>query len=161
LKPRISGLNDSKKLSAKRREALSLEIKETALGIGIAHIPAPDIDNLGISIALRKAMLGALESTGIDPDAVLIDGSPMHIHPKEQCIIKGDGKIACIAAASIVAKVTRDALMVEISSDYPDYQWQSNKGYGSVVHIEAIKTHGLSEYHRQSFCRNYTQESLF
>jgi ribonuclease HII len=161
LEPRILGLDDSKKLSAAQREALAEQIRGSARAIGIAHIDAYEIDRVGMSRSLRTGMLAALEATGLIPDLVLIDGVALHIHPRERCIIKGDGKVACIAAASIIAKVTRDALMVECDARYPGYGLAGNKGYASAEHIEAIKRQGLSPLHRNSFCQGFLQESLF
>lgn len=151
----IWGINDSKQLSAQTREELARQIKERSLAWGIAHIPPQEIDELGMAASLRKAMLQAIESTGVAPDSVLIDGVPLHIHPKETCIVKGDAKVACIAAASIVAKVTRDALMCEADATYPGYGFAQNKGYGSADHIAAIERLGLSPIHRRSFCHNF------
>ncbi len=105
--------------------------------------------------ALREAVLGAIADTGVEPDAVLIDGNPLHIHPKEKTLVKGDARVACIAAASIVAKVTRDEMMVEYDDLYPDYHLAQSKGYASPEHIEAIRKHGLTPIHRVSFCQNF------
>ena len=107
--------------------------------------------------ALREAMLGAIEDAGVEPECVLIDGNPLHIHPKEKTLVKGDARIACIAAASIVAKVTRDDLMVELDSQYPGYHLAESKGYASPEHIEAIRAKGLSPVHRASFCQNFLE----
>lgn len=162
--PRISGLNDSKKLSAKRREVLSEEIHKIANAYSIIDIEPAEIDRLGIAEAVKVGMRRAIDSmakTIGEPDIVLIDGNPLHLHPRERAIVKGDGKVATIAAASIIAKVHRDALMVERGEEYPLYEWQSNKGYGSAAHIAAIREHGLTPLHRRSFCRGILQESLF
>lgn len=155
--PIIWGLNDSKQLTPARREALSSQIEQTATAIGIAHIPPADIDRFGMATALRMAMSQAVERTNVEPDCVLIDGNPVNIHPKEQCVVKGDARIACIAAASIVAKVTRDALMVGYDDVYPGYHLRECKGYASREHIQAIKRMGLSEIHRVSFCGNFLE----
>jgi ribonuclease HII len=164
LAPRISGLNDSKKLSALRREELSEQILKTARAYSIIDFEASVIDSLGIGEAVRIGMKRAVEALVAqigEPDIVLIDGKPLHVHPREQAIVKGDGKVASIAAASILAKVHRDALMVEYAKDYPLYDWHSNKGYGSATHIAALQQHGLTPLHRRSFCRGILQESLF
>ena len=155
--PHILGLNDSKKLSASRREAVAAEVAEVATAIGIAHVQPESIDALGMGIALRHAMARAIEDTGLDPDAVIIDGNPVHVHPRERCVVKGDATVACIAAASIVAKVTRDAIMVALDAEYPDYHFAENKGYGSAGHIEAIRRLGLTPQHRVSFCGNFLE----
>ncbi len=155
--PIVWGINDSKQLTPSRRESLSQEIEGVATAIGIAHIDPEIIDKRGMAVCLRLAMAEAIERTGVEPDCVLIDGNPVHVHSKEKCVVKGDAKIACIAAASIVAKVTRDALMVEYSSWYPEYHLDSCKGYASAEHVEAIRRYGLSEIHRVSFCGNLVE----
>ena len=151
----IWGINDSKQLSAQTREELASQIKEKALAWGIAHIPPEEIDSLGMAASLRKAMLQAIANTHVDPDSVLIDGVPLHIHPKETCIVKGDARVACIAAASIVAKVTRDRMMEEYDKVIPEYGFASNKGYGSAAHIEALKKYGPSPIHRRTFITHF------
>ncbi|MCI1934500.1 MAG: ribonuclease HII [Atopobiaceae bacterium] len=154
-KPAVWGLNDSKRLSAQQREKLALCIKEVASAVGIAHVQAADIDRYGMSASLRKAMASAVANTGVDPGCVLIDGNPVHAHPKEKTLIKGDAKVADIAAASIVAKVTRDHIMMTYDEAYPDYHFAACKGYGSAAHIAAIKRHGLCPIHRASFCTHF------
>ena len=161
LLPKIYGLDDSKKLSARRREQLAIQIRVVAQAIGLAEITAPEIDRIGMAKAIRNAFASALEATGLRPDLVLIDGNPLQIHPTERSIIKGDAKVATIAAASIIAKVTRDEQMVAAASCYPGYGFERNKGYASAKHIEAIRSRGLSPLHRHSFCSNFLQQSLF
>lgn len=161
LEPPILGLDDSKKLSPAKREELALTIEELALAIGISYIEAPIIDRIGMAASLRAAMSQAIESCKLLPDLVLIDGKPMNIHPKERCIVKGDSSVACIAAASIVAKVRRDALMVAAEAEFPGYGFAANKGYASADHIAAIREQGLSPLHRASFCKNFLQQKLF
>lgn len=165
--PQIVGLDDSKKLSPKRREELATQIDELALGVGIAHVEPEEIDACGMAASLRVAMVRALTACksdlavrGNDDDiaAVLIDGNPVHIHEGELCVVKGDGKIACIAAASIAAKVARDKLMCAYAQDYPAYGFEGNKGYGSAAHIAALKEHGASSIHRRSFLGNILAE---
>lgn len=169
--PQVVGIDDSKKLSPKRREALAAQIREVALGVGICHIPPDEIDACGMAASLRVCMGRALAAcerdiaargNGSGADAVLVDGNPIHLHANEKTIVKGDGKAACIAAASIVAKVTRDALMVEYAKSYPAYHFDSNKGYGSAAHIEALHELGPCELHRRSFLGNICgqQQSL-
>ena len=152
--PQIIGLDDSKKLSSKRREELAALIQEQALCVGIAHIEPQAIDACGMAVSLRVAFTRALAQCPLEPDVVLVDGNPLHIHERERNIIKGDGKVACIAAASIVAKVTRDAFMVQMDARYPEYGFASNKGYGTAAHIAAIKEHGPCPLHRMSFLGN-------
>lgn len=153
----VWGINDSKQLSPSRREALAQQIEDVALAIGIAHIPAQRIDEVGMAQALRLAMSEAIANSGTEPDAVLIDGNPIHVHEREKCVVKGDARIACIAAASIVAKVTRDALMVGYDEVYPGYHLRDCKGYASAAHVDAIRELGLSEIHRVSFCGNFVE----
>ena len=165
--PQIVGLDDSKKLSPKRREELATQVDELALGVGIAHVEPEEIDACGMAASLRVAMVRALTACksdlavrGNDDDiaTVLIDGNPVHIHEEELCVVKGDGKIACIAAASIAAKVARDKLMCAYAQDYPAYGFEGNKGYGSAAHIAALKEHGASSIHRRSFLGNILAE---
>ena len=159
--PMIDGLDDSKKLSASCREELAAVIRKTALAIGISHVSPRRIDRLGMARALRIAMLEALAATGLEPNLLLIDGTPLHLHPAERSIVRGDGSVACIAAASIIAKVTRDSIMEKFDGACPQYGFAQHKGYGTPAHIEAICAYGLSPLHRRTFCRNYMQERLF
>lgn len=153
--PKVWGVNDSKKLSPTRREELAARIAQVAIGIGIAHVEPAAIDAVGMAASLRQGMAEAIRDTGLDPDAVLIDGNPVHVHPKEKTLVRGDARVACIAAASIVAKVTRDHIMVAYDDIYPGYHLAECKGYGSAEHIRAIRELGLSPIHRASFCGNF------
>ena len=153
----VYGINDSKKLTPARRELLSVKIAEVATAIGFCHIAPADIDDMGMSRAIRAAVAGAVSDTGLEPDCVLMDGNPLGAVPHERDVVKGDAKIACIAAASIMAKVTRDEMMVEYDAEYPEYHLAESKGYASPEHIEAIRKHGLSPLHRVSFCGNFLQ----
>lgn len=160
--PMIWGINDSKQLTPARREVLAAKIADAALAIGTCHIEPAVIDAVGMAQALRAAMSGAIKDAGVEPDCVLIDGNPMHVHPKERTLVKGDARIAAIAAASIVAKVTRDHLMVAYDVEYPEYHLAECKGYASAEHIAAIRAHGLTPIHRFSFCGNFLETpSLF
>lgn len=162
MEPRVWGINDSKKLTPARRELLSVKIAEVATAIGFCHIAPKDIDEMGMARAIRAAVAGAVADTGLEPDCVLMDGNPLGAVPNERDVVKGDAKIACIAAASIMAKVTRDEMMVEYDAEYPDYHLAESKGYASPEHIEAIRKHGLCPLHRVSFCGNFLQtERLF
>ncbi len=169
MEPPIIGLNDSKKLSAARRELLSEKIHEVARAIGIYHVPPTRIDAIGMARAIREAMAGAVrqatKAAGAEPDAVLIDGNPVHVHPREICVVRGDAMIAPIAGASIVAKVCRDAIMVEAEKTWPGYGFASCKGYAAASHIAAIREHGLTPYHRATFCTRFAgeqaQQTLF
>ncbi len=155
--PIIWGIDDSKRLTPERREALSRRIERHATAMGIAHVPPDEIDARGMATCLRIAMSRAIDACGVDPDSVLIDGNPVHVHERERCVVKGDARIACIAAASIVAKVTRDAIMVGYAREYPGYHLASSKGYASAEHIESIRAKGLSPIHRASFCGNFLE----
>ena len=161
--PMVMGLNDSKKLTPEQREAIAQEVKTHALAWAVEYVAPEDIDRDGMTASLKRAFKGALDQVDriLPCDLVLVDGNPIHIDPREKNVIKGDAKCASIAAASIVAKVTRDALMRDMAADYPEYDFGGNKGYGSAQHIDAIKAHGLSPVHRKSFCRSFMQESLF
>ena len=153
--PKIWGIDDSKQLSPARRLELAARIREHALAIGTCHVEAASIDAVGIGVAVRMAMAGAIEDAGVEPDCVLIDGRSVRAHPKEKALVRGDARIAAIAAASIVAKVTRDKMMVDYDLTYAGYHLASCKGYGSAEHIRAIREHGLTPLHRASFCRKF------
>ena len=166
--PRVEGVNDSKQLSAERREEIAAVVREVAIAWDIEYIQPQEIDEHGMTWALRTANLRAiaaieeqLSAKGASLDAVLLDGNAQHLDAREVNIVKGDGKCASIAAASIIAKVDRDALMCRYAERFPHYGFESNKGYASAEHIEAIKQYGLSPVHRASFCRAWTQETLF
>lgn len=160
--PMIWGINDSKQLTPAKREVLAARIADVAVAMGTCHIEPSLIDAIGMAQALRAAMSGAVKDAGVEPDCVLIDGNPMHIHPKEKTLVKGDARIAAIAAASIVAKVTRDHLMISYDEEYPEYHLAECKGYASAEHIAAIRAHGLTPIHRFSFCGNFLETpSLF
>ena len=155
--PKVWGINDSKQLTPARRTALAARIRQVARAVGTCHVAPAEIDELGMSACLRRAMAGAIADAGVDADAVLIDGNPVHVHPREVTIVKGDAKVACISAASIVAKVTRDELMVELAEQYPGYHLAESKGYASPEHVAAIREHGLTPVHRASFCQNFLE----
>ena len=156
----IQGVADSKTLKAEQREkALSL-IRKRALGIGIGIVEAEEIDRLNILRASLKAMELALQDLSLSPDCLLIDGlHTLRLPLNQQAIIKGDGRCLSIAAASIVAKVTRDRLMVDYHERYPQYNFARHKGYGTREHLQAIREHGCCPLHRQSF-RTIYQLSL-
>lgn len=162
--PRIEGLNDSKQLSARQREQIAEQVREVAIAWTVQYIEPAEIDERGMSASLRRAFsraVAVIEEAGVEPEAILLDGNPLHLDAREVNVIKGDAKCASIAAASIVAKVARDDLMVRLDEQYPSYGFASNKGYASAGHIAAIKSHGLSPVHRASFCEAFTQPSLF
>ena len=148
-------LNDSKKLSEKKREELFLEISEKALAIGIGSCTPEEIDALNIKQATRKAMLQAVQNLELQPEIVLVDAETINgLDIRQVPIIKGDAKSVSIAAASIIAKVTRDHLMEEYDKIYPQYGFASNKGYGSAAHMEALRQFGPCPIHRRSFIKN-------
>lgn len=149
--PRIEGLNDSKKLTPERREELAERVRCVALGVSVSHVPASEIDAIGIGNAVRQAMILALEDLAVQPDHILVDGLPVRIAAHETAVVKGDSSVAAIAAASIVAKVARDALMRSLADEYPEYRFDVNKGYGTSEHMRAIGQSGLSAVHRRSF----------
>lgn len=146
------GLNDSKTLSARQREALLPAIMATAC-VGIGHASVEEIDRINILQASHLAMRRALDALGEVPDHALIDGNrlPDALPCPASCVIKGDGRSASIAAASIVAKVTRDRIMVDLAQQFPGYGWETNAGYGTASHISAIKSLGVTPHHRRSF----------
>jgi len=147
----LPGLNDSKKLSASQRDVLMPIIK--ALAVGVGRCSPTEIDQLNILHASLEAMRRAVADLTLSPDILLVDGNRAIRNPPcaQQTVIKGDAKSLSIAAASIVAKVTRDRLMVELDSDFPVYGWARHKGYPTKVHYEALAAHGLSPHHRRSF----------
>jgi ribonuclease HII len=148
----IKGVDDSKKLSAGKREGLFPLISQQAISVGVGIIDHNMIDRINILQATHLAMQKALENLTLRPDYVLIDGNSFkHKTLCFQNIIGGDAKSHTIAAASIIAKVTRDRLMCELDASYPQYGFAQHKGYGTRQHIEAIRTHGLCEIHRKSF----------
>lgn len=149
--PRIQGLDDSKKLPPERREELAREIRAVALGVAIAHVVAAEIDAIGIAGAVKRAMRLALADLAPQPDHVVVDGLPVSVAPSETAVVKGDSTVAAIAAASVVAKVARDALMRSAASEYPEYRFDVNKGYGTDEHVQAITRCGLCAIHRRSF----------
>ncbi|MCI9411601.1 MAG: ribonuclease HII [Eubacterium sp.] len=153
---KILYLNDSKKLSAKRREELFDEIKEKAVSYGIGMSSPERIDQINILQATYEAMAHAVQDLQVVPDLLLNDAVTIPQLPIKQLgIIKGDGKSVSIAAASIMAKVTRDRLMTEFAEMYPEYGFEGHKGYGSSAHIEALKKYGPCPIHRRTFIKNF------
>ena len=152
----ILGVNDSKKLSAKKRELLYDEIMEKAVAVSVGIVSPQRIDEINILQATYEAMREAAAGLGTEPDILLNDAVtiPEVIIPQVP-IVKGDAKSVSIAAASIIAKVTRDRIMVEYESRFPGYGFASNKGYGSAEHIEALRRLGPSPIHRNSFIGNF------
>lgn len=148
----LTGLNDSKQLSLSKRERLYLEIKETALAIGIGIVPPEEIDRLNIYQATIAAMEQGLQQLNPQPDFVLIDAMTVKNSPLPQkSIIKGDAKSVSIAAASVIAKVTRDHLMAEYDKEFPGYGFAKNAGYGTAEHLSGLAAQGVTPIHRKSF----------
>ena len=155
----IEGVNDSKKVSEKKREKLYEEITSTALAWGVGIIEPQEIDDINILNATKKGVTTALKELIEKPDIILVDaltgidtlGIPY------QSIIKGDAKSYSIAAASIIAKVTRDRIMRQWDEIYPQYGFEKHKGYGTSIHIAAIKENGITPIHRRTFVKNFTK----
>ena len=144
-------INDSKKLTEKKRELLYYVIMENALSVGIGMSSPEVIDEINILNATKKAMIEAINNLSIKPEHLLIDAVKLDIDIPQTSIIKGDAKSESIAAASIIAKVTRDRMMVELDEKYPMYDFKHNKGYGTKKHIEALYKYGPISEHRKSF----------
>lgn len=152
----IEGINDSKKLSEKKREKLYDEIMENAIAVGVGLSDVDVIEDVNILNATKLAMKQAIDNLNVKPDYVLIDGNQMiNIDIQGETVVSGDAKSESIAAASIIAKVTRDRLLIEYDKKYPEYGFSKHKGYGTKVHIEAIKEYGLTPIHRESFCKKF------
>ena len=146
-------LNDSKKLTEAQRLLLRPIIQEKALAWAIASVSNTEIDQINILRASFKAMHLAIEQLQIKPDRLLIDGNRFAPHPEipHHCIVQGDGKLASIAAASVLAKTARDAYMDKLHEEFPMYHWNRNKGYGTLDHRKSIINHGICDHHRKSF----------
>ena len=150
----IPGLNDSKKLSERQREALYGEIADKALSFGVAFATVEEIETQNILGATYLAMNRAIEALEPQPDLALIDGNRnAGITVPSRCVVKGDARCASIAAASILAKVTRDRFMLEMAERYPQYGFERHKGYGTEAHYAALRAYGPSPIHRPSFLR--------
>lgn len=150
----IEGLDDSKKLTEKKREALFDPICEKALSFGVAFASVEEIEELNILNATFLAMNRAIEKLAPQPTLALIDGNrSTGITVNNRCIVKGDAKCADIAAASVLAKVTRDRYMLEMAQRYPEYHFEQHKGYGTKLHYDALREHGPSPIHRMSFLK--------
>ena len=148
---RLEGLNDSKKLSEKKRDMFFEIINRDALTIGVGIIDEKVIDDVNIYEATKLAMIEAINNLNIKPEHVLIDAMPLEIDIPTTSIIKGDAKSLSIAAASVIAKVTRDNMMYELDKKYPEYGFGNHKGYPTKKHIEAINEYGLIEGYRKSY----------
>ena len=146
------GLNDSKQLSEEDREALFPQIMAMAVAVGVGEASVDEIDLLNIRMATHQAMARAVRALAVAAEFALVDGNDAPALPcRCDTLIKGDGRSVSIAAASIVAKVTRDRLMVRLHDEHPHYNWKNNKGYGTPDHYVGLKSHGVTVHHRRSF----------
>jgi len=154
------GINDSKKLSEKKRDALFDIICEKAVSYGIASASESEIDEINILNAAFLAMKRAVEQLNVRPDLALVDGNrEPHTGIKEYTLVKGDSKSISIAAASILAKVSRDRYMKQLDIEYPQYMFAKHKGYPTALHYELIRQYGIAPVHRRSFLKKITGES--
>ena len=155
----IEGVNDSKKVSEKKREKLYDQILEEAISYGVGIVGQDEIDDINILNATKKGLTMSIDELEVKPDLILVDALN-HIETKGipyESIIKGDAKVYSIAAASIIAKVTRDRIMRQWDEIYPQYGFERHKGYGTAAHIAAIKEYGLCPIHRRSFTKNFVK----
>ncbi len=146
-------LNDSKKLTAQQRDVLRPVIEKESIAFAVMAVDNNEIDTINILQASFEAMHRCIEKLAVIPELLLIDGNRFRKHAfiPHECIVKGDGKFASIAAASVLAKTYRDEYMQQIHNEFPHYHWNRNKGYGTAIHVENIQVHGLCKYHRKSF----------
>lgn len=156
-------LNDSKQLSEKHRDELRPVIEKEAISFAVASIDNEEIDQINILKASFKAMHMALDKLNRRPQLLLIDGNRFTKYKKtpHRCFVKGDGRFASIAASSILAKTYRDEWMQQLHKEFPQYGWDQNKGYGTLIHRKAIEEYGLCKYHRKSFRLIPSQITLF
>ncbi|MCX7774104.1 MAG: ribonuclease HII [Clostridia bacterium] len=153
-------LNDSKKLSALQREQLFDQIREKALAYGVGIVDHETIDDINIYQATKKAMQLAIENMRIQPDYLIIDAVKLPVPIPQKAVPKADANSVSVAAASILAKVTRDRIMDEMDKVYPEYGFAKHKGYCTEEHMKAIKENGLCAIHRRSFTKNFVQEEV-
>ena len=150
----IEGVNDSKKLSEKKREALFDIIRETAVSYAVAFASVEEIESMNILNATMLAMKRAVEGLDVSADYAMIDGNRMpRLDLPGECVVKGDAQSMSIACASILAKVSRDRLLYKYAEEYPVYQFDKHKGYGTKAHVAALKEYGPCPYHRLSFLK--------
>jgi ribonuclease HII len=149
----IAGLRDSKKLSKAQRDKLAILIHAEALAVGIGWVDASELDAIGLTKAVGLAMKRAFEQIQIDFDEVIIDGNINYFpaEPRAKAVIKADDSVPAVSAASIVAKVARDNYMAELGEPYLNYAFDKHVGYGTALHLERLKLHGVSDMHRRSF----------
>lgn len=155
----IEGVNDSKKLSEKKRDELFDKVIDECIAYGVGIATEQEIDEINILQATFLAMRRAVEGLNVKPDIALIDGNKTPgLAIAQRAIVKGDGKSANIAAASIIAKVSRDRYMLEMAEKYPEYQFQKHKGYGTKLHYEMLEKYGVSPIHRKTFLRKFFEQ---
>lgn len=158
---RLDGINDSKKLSEKKREELFEKITEIAVSYAIFAVDEKEIDEINILNATHRAMNGAVEKLSIKPDYVIIDGNSIKgMKYTHETVVKGDAKSISIAAASILAKVSRDRYITKMAEEYPQYGFEKHKGYGTKAHTDAILEYGISPIHRKTFLKKLLGEKL-
>jgi len=150
------GLADSKLMTAKRREAMVPTVQQWAVAYATGSATAAEVDKFGIMAAMSLAGSRALTALGVKPDIIILDGNTSFLReedngPRVITQVKADQNCACVSAASVIAKVERDALMTQLHEQFPHYGWNGNKGYGAAVHTDAIKTHGVTDLHRKSW----------
>lgn len=153
LKEPIAALKDSKKLSKMQRETLAEQIHAQAVAVGLGWVRPAELDEIGLTAAVKLAMERTLEQITGDYDELIIDGNLNFFpeNPRARAIIKADDSVPAVSAASIVAKVARDNYMAEIAAEYPDYGFEKHVGYGTALHLERLRLHGVSDLHRLSF----------
>lgn len=152
----VPGIDDSKKLSEKRREELYDVIVEKAVAFGIGMADHQVIDDINILQATKEAMRQAIDKLEQKPDYIIFDAMKIDdVDIPQESVIKGDAKVLAVAAASIVAKVTRDRMMVEYSAEFPGYAFEKNKGYGTKAHYEGLRRQGMCRIHRRTFLKNF------
>ncbi len=154
----VEGVDDSKKLSEKKRETLAKIIKEKAISYCICEIWQDEIDEINILQAVKKCMVGAVNGLKVKPDVTLVDGVDTHLNINAEYVVKGDQNSYTIACASIVAKVYRDNLMKEYANEFPEYGFEKHKGYGTKAHVDKIKEIGPCRLHRKTFIKNFWAE---
>lgn len=157
----IEGLNDSKKLSEKKREELFDIINDVAISVSVGTASEKEIDEINILNATFLAMKRAVEGLEIPADYAIIDGNRApNLEIPTETVVKGDGKVMSVAAASIIAKVSRDSFMLKMAQEYPKYQFEKHKGYGTKLHYEMIEKYGISPIHRRTFLKKVLGEQV-
>jgi len=159
--PRIAGLDDSKRLKPAHREEVAERVRTTAIAWSVAHVSPAEIDAIGMTAALRRAFTLAVEGLSLEVDHVILDGLPMGVTASETAVVQGDSKVASVAAASVVAKVARDALMVALAPIHAEYAFEVNKGYGTTEHLDVLARVGPCVQHRRSFAPCAHEMTLF